>query len=151
MDMKKIFLYALVSLVITLFPLAVYAASGKDDAVALVKKAVAYMKANGKDKTLAEISNPAGQFVKGDLYLFVQDNNGIMLAHGTNPKLVGKNLMNLKDPDGKLFVQEMIKTAKQGNGWVDYKWTNPVTKKIESKTSYIQAVDDIWIGCGIYK
>lgn len=149
--MKKLSVCVMAMLVVAVFSSVVFAESSKDQAVALVKKAEAYLKANGKDKAFAEISNPKGQFIKGELYLFVQDFNGAMLAHGSNPKLAGKNLVNLKDPDGKFFVQEMIKTAKHGSGWVDYKWNNPVTKKIEAKTSYIQPVGDIFIGCGIYK
>ncbi|HCE07956.1 MAG TPA: histidine kinase, partial [Oxalobacteraceae bacterium] len=59
------------------------------EATAMVKKAVAYLKANGKEKAFAEFSSQSGQFKDRDLYVFVQDMNGKMLAHGENGKLVG--------------------------------------------------------------
>lgn len=74
------------------------------EAEAMVQKAIDFYKANGKDKTLAEISNPKGQFIQGDLYLFVWDMNGVVIAHGTNPKLIGKDMSQLKDVDGVRFV-----------------------------------------------
>jgi cytochrome c len=126
-----------------------------DEAVALVKKAAAYLSANGKEKAFAEFNNPAGQFVNKDLYVFVYSMNGdgINLAHGANSKMIGKNLLELKDVDGIYIVKEFYKTAngKSGKGWVDYKWSNPVTKAFEAKTSYIEKVGDVMIGCGIYK
>ncbi|MES2949597.1 MAG: cache domain-containing protein [Pseudomonadota bacterium] len=125
-----------------------------DEAVALVKKAVAYLKANGKEKAYAEISNTAGQFVSKDLYLFVYGlTDGLNYAHGANPKMVGKNLMELKDGNGVFIVKEFIKTAngKTGTGWIDYQWPNPITKAMESKSTYVEKVGDVLIGCGIYK
>ncbi len=75
-----------------------------------------------------------------------------MLAHGANKALVGKNLIELKDSSGKQFMKEMTQGAKtKGKGWQDYNWTNPVTKKIEAKSSYYVKEGDIYFGCGIYK
>jgi len=122
------------------------------EAEAMIQKAIDYYKANGKDKTLAEISNPSGQFVKGDLYVFVWDMNGVVIAHGTNAKLIGKDMSQLKDVDGKQFVSDGVQLAKtQGKGWIDYKWSNPTTKKVEAKSTYVVKVDDIIFCCGIYK
>ncbi len=122
------------------------------DAIAMVKKAVNYIKENGKDKALAEFNNPSGEFKKGDLYIFVTNVQGKMLAHGANAKLVGKDLMGLKDSDGKLFVKEYTEVANtKGSGWTDYKWVNPGTKAIELKSTYVQKIDDLVVGCGIYK
>lgn len=150
--MRKIALTVLVSLIVAGFALTTcYAASAKDDARAMVKKTAAFLKTAGKERTLAEISNPKGQFVKGELYIFAIDMNGVTLAHGANPKLVGKNMLDLKDPDGKFFIREFISTAKKGSGWVDYKWTNPVSKKIEEKTSYIESAGDFLLAAGVYK
>jgi cytochrome c len=122
------------------------------DAEAMVKKAVAFFKANGKEKALAEISDTKGKFVDGDLYVFVYDLSGKCVAHGGNPKMVGKDLIDLKDADGKPFVKERIEIIKsKGKGWQNYKWSNPVTKAIEDKTAYIEKVDDLIVGCGAYK
>ncbi len=77
----------------------------KDDALAAVKKGVAFIKAQGKDKGYAEVSNKEGQFIDRDLYLVVYGLDGTVRAHGANSKMVGKNLIELKDVDGKPFVQ----------------------------------------------
>ncbi|KIF80118.1 cache domain-containing protein [Noviherbaspirillum autotrophicum] len=151
--MQKLFNALLLSLGVLVLGSAGAADKTKqEEAVALVKKAAAYLNANGKEKALAEFSNPKGQFVERDLYVFVNDLNGNTMAHGGNPKLIGKNVIELKDADGKLFIKEMSELAKtKGKGWVDYKWPNPVTKAIEEKTTYIERVGDVMIGCGIYK
>jgi cytochrome c len=132
---------------------AVYGAP-LDDAKAMVDKAEAYMKANGKDKAIAEFNNPKGQFVKGDLYIIVQDYDGVMLANGGNPKLVGQNHFGLKDSNGKAFVKDMIEVSKtKGSGTVEYNWTNPVTKKIQPKVTYIKKSEfgNFYLGCGFFK
>jgi hypothetical protein len=122
------------------------------EAEAMVKKAIEYIKVNGREKAFAEIGNPNGKFVDRDLYVFVYDLNGKCVAHGANPKMVGKDLINMKDPDGKEYVKERISIAKsKGKGWQDYKFPNPVTKQIEHKTAYIEKYEDIIVGCGVYK
>jgi signal transduction histidine kinase len=121
-------------------------------AEAMVKKAVAEIKANGKDKAFAEISNPKGKFIDRDLYVFVYDMSGKCVAHGFNQKMIGKELIDMKDPDGKFYVKERVEIAKtKGKGWQDYKFTNPLSKKVENKTAYIEKVDDLIVGCGAYK
>lgn len=123
------------------------------EAKALVAKAVAFYKENGKTNAYAEFSKPTGKFVNRDLYVMVMDFEGNMLAHGANAKLIGKNLLDLKDSNGTPMVREFIRVAKsQGSGWVDYKWSNPVTRKVENKSSYVQRLDgNTFIVCGIYK
>lgn len=127
-------------------------ASSQADAKALIEKGVSFYKANGKDKAFAEFSNPKGQFTKGDLYIFVVDTKGLVYAHGGNAKLVGKDMSELKDADGKFFMKDIVKTGvEKGTGWVDYKWANPVTKKVDAKTTYVEKVDGYVFGCGVYK
>lgn len=124
----------------------------KDDAVALVKKAAAHYKAVGKDKAFADFNNRGGAFVDRDLYLTVFDLSGRQIAHGANDKLIGKDMSALKDADGKEFIKEFMATAKgPGKGWIDYKWPNPTTKAIEAKTTYVERVEDVLIGAGVYK
>lgn len=124
----------------------------QNEAEAMVKRAVAYMKTNGSDKAFSEFSKPAPQFKNRDLYINVIDLHGNTKAHGENPKLIGKNLIDIKDADGKYFIKNFVQTAKNaGRGWVDYRWTNPVTTVVESKSTYIEKIDDYIVGCGIYK
>lgn len=122
-----------------------------DEAVAMVKKGVAFVKANGKDKAFAEFNNMKGQFVDRDLYVMVYDMEGNNKAHGSNPKLIGKNLLEIKDADGKYIVKGLIEVASKGKGWFDYKWPNAITKAVEHKSTYVEKVDDVLIGVGIYK
>lgn len=122
------------------------------EATAMVKKGVAFIKANGKEKGFAEISNKAGKFIDRDLYLVVYGLDGVVHAHGANEKMIGKNLIDLKDVDGKEFVKERVEMAKsKGTFWQDYKFTNPVSKKIEPKSMYCEKLDDAAVCGGIYK
>jgi signal transduction histidine kinase len=122
------------------------------EATAMVKKGVAFIKASGKDKGHAEISSKDGQFKKDDLYLVVYGLDGVVRAHGANEKMIGKNLIELKDIDGKLFVKERVELAQsKGTFWQDYKFTNPVTKKIEPKSMYCEKLDDAVVCGGVYK
>ncbi|GJI92249.1 cache domain-containing protein [Duganella hordei] len=123
-----------------------------DDATALVKKAVAFYKKYGREKALAEFSDPKGQFIDRDLYIFVIDQKAKMLAHGTLPKIIGKDVIEMKDADGNFLFKNMLELVNsKGSGWVHYKWPNPITKNIEAKSTYLEKVDDLVIGCGIYK
>ncbi len=123
-----------------------------DDATAMVKKGVAFMKSNGKDKGHAEISSKESQFKKDDLYLVVYGLDGTVRAHGANEKMIGKNLIELKDIDGKLFVKERVELAQsKGSFWQDYKFTNPTNKKIEPKAMYCEKLEDAVVCGGIYK
>ena len=126
--------------------------ANKAEATAMVKKGVAFIKTNGKDKGYTEISNKSGQFKDRDLYLVVYGLDGTVHAHGANQKMVGKNLIDLKDIDGKEFVKERVELAKsKGTFWQDYKFTNPVSKKIEQKEAYCEKLDDTVVCGGIYK
>ena len=122
-----------------------------EEAIAMVKKGVAFVKANGKDKAFAEFSNMKGQFIDRDLYVMVYDMEGNNKAHGSNPKLIGKNLLEIKDADGKFIVKGLIEVAGKGKGWFDYKWPNATTKAVEPKSTYVEKVEDVLIGVGIYK
>jgi cytochrome c len=122
------------------------------EAEAMVKKAVAYIKANGPEKSYDEFTN-GKSFKDRDLYVIVYDLNGKNLAQGANPKLVGKDLIGLKDPDGKPIIKMFVDLAKEkGKGWVEgYKFMNPVSQKIEGKAMYLERVGETLVGCGIYK
>ncbi len=122
------------------------------EAEAMVKKGVAYIKANGKDKGYAEIDNKQGQFTDRDLYLVVYQLDGKVLAHGANEKMIGKMLIDLKDIDGKEFVRERVELGKtKSSFWQDYKFTNPVSRKVEPKSMYCERLDNTVVCGGIYK
>jgi signal transduction histidine kinase len=123
----------------------------KDEAVAMVKKAIGQIKTAGADKAYAEFSNPKGAYVDRDLYVVVYDMNGKCLAHGANAKMIGRDLIDNKDVDGKEFVKERVEMMKkQASGWQDYKFRNPTSNQIEPKSMYIERVNDVIVGCGVY-
>lgn len=149
--MKRVLAICLVCLFAMSFMGCPYVAGTADEAKAMVGKAATFMKANGKEKAFREFTEGT-HFKKNDLYVFIVDMKGVILAHGGNPRLVGKDLSGLKDADGKLFIKEIVdETNTKGSGWSDYKWAHPVTKKIDLKSTYFQKADDVIIGCGIYK
>ena len=146
------------TLVATLATVGVASAGAKEgnataaEATAMVKKGVAFIKASGKDKGYGEISTKGGQFSDRDLYLTVYGLDGTVRAHGANEKMIGKNLIDLKDVDGKAFVKERVDmAASKATFWQDYKFTNPVSKKIEPKSMYCEKLDDAVVCGGIYK
>ena len=124
----------------------------KDDAIAMVKKGVTFIKAQGVEKGYAEVSNKKGQFIDRDLYLVVYGLDGKCLAHGANEKQIGRDLLELTDIDGKAFIKErvaMVK-AKPTGAWQEYKFTNPVSKKIEPKVMYCEKLGDTAVCGGVY-
>ena len=133
----------------------VHAADGgatKAEAEAMVKKGIAFIKANGTAKGYEEISRKNNQFIDRDLYLVVYSLDGTVFAHGANPKMVGKNLLDLRDIDGKAFVKERVEFAKTKTSfWQQYKFTNPENKKIEPKVMYCERLTDTIVCGGIYE
>jgi len=124
----------------------------REEAIAMVKKAVAQIKKDGLDKTIAAVNDPKGGYVDRDLYVVIYDLKGTNLAHGANPKMVGKDLSNIQDVDGVYFIRDRIEIAKtKGSGWQDYKFVNPVSKNIEPKSIYLERSDNVIVGAGIYK
>lgn len=133
---------------------AALAADGasKDDAVAMVKKAVSFIKEQSPDKAYSEFTNKDAKFIDRDLYVVVYQLDGKVLAHGSNPKFVGKDMSDAQDVDGKLYVKERVElAAKQPSFWQDYKFVNPVSKKVEPKQMYCEKLDNTAVCAGIYK
>ncbi|MBA5690650.1 cache domain-containing protein [Rugamonas apoptosis] len=122
------------------------------EAVAMVQKTIAHLKQNGREKTFIEVNDPKGPFVDRDLYVVINDMNAKNLAHGGNHRILGKNLMDLKDIDGKYPMRERIAMIKaSGKGWQDYKFVNQATQQIEKKSMYSERYEDLIVSCGVYK
>jgi signal transduction histidine kinase len=124
----------------------------KDEAVQMVKRVQAMFAKDGADATFKAVSDKSVvQFHDRDLYPFVYDLSGTCVAHGARPALIGKNLIDLKDQDGKYLIRELVDIANgRGSGWVNYKWPNPLTNKIEDKSSYVEKMGDYLVGVGVY-
>jgi cytochrome c len=125
----------------------------KDEAIAMVKQVKEQFKKDGPEVTFKAVSDKSvKEYHDRDLYPFIYDMKGINVAHGARPALVGKNLIDLKDQDGKYLIREMVEIANgKGTGWVDYKWPNPITNKIEDKSSYVEKMGDYFVGVGVYR
>lgn len=134
-------------------PMTVSAAT-RDEAKALAEKAAAIINAEGIEVARPKLHDANGEYVNGELYVFAIDFDGNTLIHGGKPKLVGKNLMKMKDPNGVFFLKEMAELAKKdGIGWTTYHWSNPKTNKVSPKVTYVVRLKDgeALVGCGIYQ
>jgi cytochrome c len=122
------------------------------EAEAMVKKGVAYIKANPREKAMADITNKNGQFVDRELYLTVYLLDGTAVAHGANEKFVGKNMIDLRDGNGKEHIRERMELAKaKPSFWHDFSFVNPTNRKIEPKSMYCERAADLVVCGGIYK
>lgn len=123
------------------------------DAIAMAEKGAAFMKAHGKQEMINRLGAKDPEFIQGPLYVDMRDlKTGIVLAHPVNPSIVGKDLTDVPDANGKRYRRDIIElAAKQGKGWVDYQYKNPASGKIEAKTTYILRIDDVVLEAGIYK
>jgi cytochrome c len=126
-------------------------AATPEEAKAFSERAAAYIKQVGEERAFADFTRPDGGFVDGELYVFCYDRNGVNKAHGGNPSFVGQNLLHIKDPDGKEPNNLIVRKGfDEDRGWVDFKWPNPVTKKIERKSAYVIRTNDVICGVGYY-
>ena len=122
------------------------------EAVAMVKKAITTIRKHGRQKAYAEISDRKSDFVVRDLYITVWGMDGTVRAHGANANMIGKNLIDLKDIDGKPFIRERLELARtKPTFWHDYQYTHPQTRKIEPKRMYCERLDDSVVCGGVYK
>ena len=122
------------------------------EAEAMVSRAVAHIEAVGAEKAYQDFSNKGPGFFDRDLYVFVYDLRGRVLAHGGNPNMPGKDLLGMRDANGKLFVKERIELARsKSKFWHDYTFTDPMTHKVLPKSTYCERVEATIVCVGIYK
>ena len=128
------------------------AAATPEQAKAFSERASAHILQVGEEKAFADFTRRDGGFHDGELYVFCYDRKGVNMAHGGNASFVGRNLLHIKDPDGAEPNNRIVKMGfEHGRGWVDFKWPNPVTKKIQDKSAYVIRTNDVVCGVGYYK
>ena len=90
-------------------------------------------------------------FPNGEGYYFTYTTDGMRINVPINKSLNGKDCSGLKDANGTLFVQEFMKTAKNGGGFVEYTSEKPGAG-IQPKLSYTCLIPgtDVLIGTGVY-
>lgn len=107
-------------------------ATTRDEAQAMLKAALAEIKAKGMANAGQEFTTGSANWNKGTLYVFVADFKANIVAHSANAKMVGKNLWEVKDASGKLFVQDQVRQMQAGpTGTVSMRWMNPATKQLD--------------------
>ena len=137
----------------TALPARADSQGSRDEALAMVDRAEAFLKSHGRDEAIAAFNDKAGAFIDRDLYIVVYNlADGVRLSHPYIKPLIGKSVADAKDIEGKPYGQEILDLARgAGSGWVDYKFSDPTTKKLADKSLYIRRIGDIILGCGIYK
>jgi cytochrome c len=126
----------------------------RDEAKTMVDAAVEHVKKVGPEQAFKDFTDKSNKsWQKKDLYVFAYNMEGVNVGHGANDKLIGKNLIELKDPNGKPLIQELRAMAQKGSGWVEYDWPHPQSKKIESKVSFVRKLAnfDGFVGVGVYR
>lgn len=121
------------------------------EAEAMVAKAVAHIKKVGSEKAYADFTS-SPEWKDRDLYVFVNDLQGKALAHGMNAKLIGKNVLELRDPDGNFpnkILDAMVR--EKGKGWgTEIKFMSPLTQKTERRKVYAEKLGDTLVAVGIF-
>jgi cytochrome c len=146
--MKRVLLFVLFAITVSWSTAFAGDMGTPDEAKALAEKAAAFLKSNGPEKAFPAFQAKDGGFQDRDLYVTVADPSGTMLVNGGMPSLVGKNLIDLKDVDGKAFEREIV--GIKDAAWVEFKWINPLTKAVALKKTYQIRVGDYIVGVGAY-
>jgi methyl-accepting chemotaxis protein len=122
-----------------------------EEAVALVERAVAQRRHSSRDSFLRDLTDTNKGFFDRDMYVFALDAQGHYLAFGGNAAKVGTRVQDIAGIDGAGLLQTIIAQAEYEPGWVEYDITNPVSGLVQTKMSYVLMVDDLYVGCGVYK
>jgi|CXWL01.1.fsa_nt_gi methyl-accepting chemotaxis protein len=139
---------------VSIFKLGEREFGNADEAVGMVHAARAFMDSRGRDAFIEEVNKlNRGRFIDRDLYLSIYSVAGqCVVGHGTNRRLLGVATHTIKDLDGKFFVKDIMTIAKRdGAGWMEYKWSNPLTKQSMVKSAYFELAGDLILACGTYK
>lgn len=122
-----------------------------DEALALVHKAVRHRQQISREGFIRDLTHPGQGFHDRDMYVFALDRAGHYMAFGGNPAKVGTRVQDIPGIDGQGLLEAIVAQAEREPGWVEYDITNPATGAVQTKMSYVQQVDDLYVGCGVYK
>jgi uncharacterized protein len=125
----------------------------RDEAIAMVHRVQDMYKKLGSEATFQAVRRKAPGTIDRDLYAYVIDLNGIVMANGAIPAMKpGTNLFNYRDENGKYMMREQLEVCKgPQRGWVDFRFLSPLTQTIEDKSTYLERMGDYCVGVGIYK
>lgn len=146
----------MLSLATILAPPAVAAAKDRPtplDVHAITLRAATLLQEEGVE-TARQNFHADGPFRFGEIYVNVIDLNGAWVIYPPAPRNEGKSVLNVVDSDGKLLVREIIRVAEtQGEGWVEYRWLNPASNRIEPKLTFVKRIPgkDLIAYVGLYR
>jgi signal transduction histidine kinase len=122
-----------------------------DEALAMVQRAIQYRQQTTREGFVRGLTDPTQGFHDRDMYVFALDRQGHYVAFGGNPAKVGTRVQDIAGIDGQGLLESIVAQAEHEPGWVEYDITNPATGAVQTKMSYVQQVDDLYVGCGVYK
>jgi len=120
----------------------------------LVAKAIDHYKAVGRDEAFEDFNDKSGEYVDGEFYVIAFTKESIFKTHAINAKLIDNaKLPGLKDVNGVTIVPTMVKAGvdNPNGGWAEYVWTDPTTKKLANKKTWVREHDDLLFGVGFYE
>jgi signal transduction histidine kinase len=119
------------------------------EAMILVKKAVAFLKENGRNKALEEFSNPSGRFAAQNHYFFAYELGGKCVANAADRNMVGRAMVAIANRSSNSESQDIAADSKKSEiGWKYCVFTDTASNKSEKRIAYLEKVDDLIIGCG---
>ena len=122
-----------------------------EEAMLLVERAQGLRLQRGRDAFVREITTPANGFHDRDMYVFALDKTGVYRSFGGKPEKVGSRVQDIPGIDGQALLNAIVSQAEAAAGWVEYDIGNPANGSIQAKMSYVVKVDDLYVGCGVYK
>ena len=122
-----------------------------EEAMQLVDRALTLRAQSGREAFVQQITDPAQSFHDRDMYVFALDRSGAYRAFGGKPEKVGSRVQDIPGVDGAALLDAIVSQAELEPGWVEYDITNPQTGSVQTKMSYVVKVDDLYVGCGVYK
>jgi methyl-accepting chemotaxis protein len=122
-----------------------------EEAMALVDKALVHRRHASRDAFVRDLTDPARGFHDRDMYIFALDAAGVYRAFGGKPEKVGSRVQDIAGVDGNALLASIVAQAEMGPGWVEYDIVNPASGAVQAKMSYVVKVDDLYVGCGVYK
>lgn len=129
-----------------------YAQGTPAEAQAMAQRAAAHMREVGAQQALADFNDPNGAFHDRNLFVVTYDPTRRVVSSLGVPAYLGRDATRFVDADGKAFGKAIIAMAESpGEGWVDYRMTDPATMKIELKRSYVVKVGDYIVFVGAYQ
>jgi methyl-accepting chemotaxis protein len=122
-----------------------------DEAMALVERALEHRQSVGRERFVQSLTEPLSGFHDRDMYVFALDGQGGYRAFGGKPEKVGSRVQDIPGVDGQALLDAIMAQAEDEPGWVEYDIVNPQSGKVQTKMSFVTQVDDLYVGCGVYK